>query len=132
MNVIAEIAGRSVLLRSLADIQRALDVQTLLAKADLLQAKKQGRPVPPIYKSGVRYQREPIGGETWLLPSEAWRARKADCEDLATWRAAELQLKGQPARATATQVRPGLVHIYVVGRGGKREDPSYRLGMGRP
>lgn len=34
---------------------------------------------PPLYSSGVRYQREPKGVENWQLPAETYQRRFGDC-----------------------------------------------------
>lgn len=85
--------------------------------------------VPPLYQSGVRYQREQRGREDWQTAAEAYARRVADCEDLAAWRAAELRLAGIEARAIVYQAGPRLKHVVVEYPDGRREDPSKRLGM---
>lgn len=112
-----------------AQLQAALDMWTLCARATLLKAQKLGRPIPPLYTAGVRYQRERRGVEGWFLPPQIFSRGQGDCEDLATWRAAELQLRGVRARAIVYRAKPGLWHVVVQLPGGKREDPSKRLGM---
>lgn len=130
MHVVAEIGGKRIALRSLADVQQALDRQQLRHQAQLLRARKEGLPLPPLYQAGVRYRPEPLGREHWQDPEETVRLGYGDCEDLAPWRAAELTLAGVPARATAVRGGPRTVHVIVVRRAdGLREDPSYRLGM---
>lgn len=90
--------------------------------------------VPLLYESGVRYEEEPPGQEDWQdIPTCLWR-KVGDCEDLACWRAAELQVRfGIKAVPTFTwQERPNgsyLYHITVQLPDGKIEDPSRRLGM---
>jgi len=93
---------------------------------------------PALYQSGVVYQREPPGREDWQDIPTTIERRNGDCEDLATWRAAELQAKGVRARAIAMPrpmvVGPGrelgtLWHIVVVHPNGSIEDPSRLLGM---
>lgn len=85
---------------------------------------------PPLYRSGVRYQRERSGAERWQVLPELLAARRGDCEDLATARAAELQVAGDAgAHAVAKKIRPGLWHIVVRHGDGRIEDPSKRLGM---
>ncbi|SRR6266508_2497041 len=93
---------------------------------------------PPLYKSGVVYQREPPGQEDWQDIPTTLRRRNGDCEDLACWRAAELQVRKWPAIAFG-RARPMLVpgqrepgtlwHIQVLHPTGVVEDPSRRLGM---
>lgn len=47
----------------------------------------------PLYRSGVRYMREPRGAENWQNVEQLERTKRGDCEDLASARAAELQGK---------------------------------------
>jgi hypothetical protein len=113
------------------DLSLALDAVTAWNWAALRVA-----PLPPIYESGVRYQREPVcrtGGrehicEEWLTAHEAFRRGVADCDDLGPWRAADLRMLGEAARAIPKRVRPGW-HIVVRRGDGTIDDPSARLGM---
>jgi hypothetical protein len=107
-----------------------------------------GRPLPTIYdafRAGkLRYARErewifvrsgvmrAVGREDWIDAVEALRIGKADCEDLACWRAAELRNLGMPARVVfSVRRRPKgrLFHIVVERGDGQLEDPSRALGM---
>lgn len=99
-----------------------------VANALLPTAQRQARGLPALYRSGVRYRREPRGSERWLLPREVRARGFGDCEDLALWRAAELRNAGVPARVKVIAVRPGLFHAVVQTPAGI-EDPSKRLGM---
>ena len=85
---------------------------------------------PPIYQSGVRYQREEPGRERWQTALECYRSKKADCEDLAAFLAASHRLVGIESKPVVRQVRPGLKHVVVQLPDGSIEDPSKRLGMG--
>ena len=59
----------------------------------LLAALRSGRPVPPLYSPNfVRYKLEPPGREWWQNVADNVSERKADCEDLATHRTAELRV----------------------------------------
>lgn len=89
---------------------------------------------PRLYESRVRYRREPRGSERWRTIPTVLAAGYGDCEDLACYRAAELQEAGERARAVNTH-RAGvggsmLYHIRVQREDGSIEDPSRRLGMG--
>jgi hypothetical protein len=92
--------------------------------------------LPPLYQAGVVYTREPLGAdERWQDCYSTWQRKRGDCEDLACWLAAELQVKGEEARAFATG-RPGptggsLYHIRVKTPRGIY-DPSRVLGMLAP
>lgn len=92
--------------------------------------------VPPLYSAGVRYKRENYQGihpEDWRDCLEVVRRGGGDCEDLACYRAAELRMQGEPARAMfverETPAGGRLFHIVVQRRGGRLEDPSRQLGM---
>ena len=86
---------------------------------------------PPLYRAGVRYKREQPGKEQWQTAREVYRAGFGDCEDLAAWRAAELRLKGEAARAVVVRVGPRQFHAIVKRANGQYEDPSRKLGMGK-
>ena len=105
------------------------------------------RPYPPLYESGVRYQREP-GTEEWLDIPSIIETGCGDCEDLACWLVAEKRLKGQHAgpyvryrnhngvfhyhalvmnyRRVLDQTADGVVERYLPAG---IEDPSRKLGM---
>lgn len=86
--------------------------------------------LPPLYHAGVIYQREPRGRERWQLAPQTYEAGVGDCEDLATWRAAELRLAGVDARPYVYRSGPRQLHVVVATPDGI-EDPSRVLGMGR-
>jgi hypothetical protein len=87
---------------------------------------------PKLYTSGVRYRAEQPGRERWLRVDEVLKLGYGDCEDLATWRAAELRLfLGVPARAGAYRSGKKRFHSIVIYPDGTIEDPSRRLGMRR-
>lgn len=84
-------------------LNAALEGLVLLNVTMLIAALLAGRPVPPLYVSGVRYGRERHGREWWQTVadnfSELDRAKQdsklkseTDCEDLASARAAELRV----------------------------------------
>lgn len=87
----------------------------------------------PLYKARVRYKRED-GTEVWKSIPAIIKDGHGDCEDLASWRVAELRVKGIAADTGILHQRKGnfsLYHIIVVYPDGKVEDPSKKLGMGR-
>ena len=86
--------------------------------------------LPPLYHAGVRYQREPRGRERWQLAPQTYADGVGDCEDLATWRAAELRLAGVDARPVVYRAGRRQLHVVVATPDGY-EDPSRVLGMGR-
>jgi len=85
------------------------------------------QPLPELYKSGVRYSREP-GTEAWLSATDVLSHKRADCEDLACYRAAELRVRGERATAIPIRWAHGW-HIVVRRANGELEDPSVELGM---
>lgn len=112
----------------------------VLTKINLLYLKTHPA-TPPLYRSQVRYQREPPGREEWRAIPQVLRDGHGDCEDLACWRAAELLAQGIGAEAFVTyreKVVDGrvkrLYHVRVRFRRPNgsmtTEDPSRRLGMG--
>lgn len=89
---------------------------------------------PSIYDAGVIYKEEPPGREDWQDIPTSLRRKDMDCEDAATWRAAELSVRqGIDARPTFTwKQRPSgafLYHIQTTYPDGRVEDPSRTLGM---
>lgn len=69
--------------------------------------------------------------ERWQLPSETRARGGGDCEDLASWRCAELRLQGRSCRVVVKRTGPTVLHAVVELEDGQIEDPSKRLGMGR-
>jgi len=86
---------------------------------------------PPLYESGIRYVKEPRGRENWQTAEDLLRAKEGDCEDLASYRAAELQLRGEMATAHVIKSAPRRYHAVVLRGDGSIEDPSLHLGMKR-
>lgn len=86
--------------------------------------------LPPLYRSGVRYQREQ-GSENWLTPTQVLGAGIADCEDLAAYRVGELRASGvdPQARIVIERTGPRTLHAIVMRGDGTIEDPSRQLGM---
>ena len=113
-------------LRDGLDILNALDALTLWNVAYL----RRHPGMPALYEASVSYARETRPREDWLPVPLVYRRGEGDCEDLACWRAAELQLRGIAARAIPHRSSTGW-HIVVLLPGGRIEDPSAELGMGR-
>lgn len=111
---------------SVADLYRLLD--RLLAEN--LRELREHPEIPPIYESGVRYQREEPGHEEWQPILVTLSRGYGDCEDLASWRLAELHHTGEDRRAKIGLLQRGnTFHVVVVRWNGQTEDPSRRLGM---
>lgn len=113
-----------------------LDTLTRWNVATMALARGVGLEVPPLYSGRLRYIEEDytsVHPEDWLDWLEVNRQGGGDCEDLACYRAAELRLAGEPARAVFHR-RPlpsgrTLFHIFVQRGDGSLEDPSRILGM---
>ena len=137
--------------------QTTLELLQVLARHNArLMAQHPGFPL--LYRSGVVYRREPT--EEWLDAGQVIDRGEGDCEDLASWRAAELVARGWKALRPGdggyalakrlqldtleahpflrTRQLPGkrkLYHCvtrYRVGPHWYRDDPSARLGMYGP
>lgn len=109
-----------------------------------------GEPIPPLYRSGIVYAEDGAGREDWRdIPAIIARG-SGDCDNIVSWRVAELQEAGIPAVPVIKwqhlphdiAVRLGypgdkiskaglwLVHCCVRWPDGTIEDPSKELGMG--
>lgn len=90
---------------------------------------------PDLYKSGVVYARE-AGTEDWAGIKMIRRIGRGDCEDLGSWRVAELRERRKEAAKPRVKFRniEGFwhYHIQVTRANGKVEDPSRILGMNTP
>lgn len=121
----------------------------------LREAIRQGNPIPPLYRSGVRYERERGPSEEFADVLTVLKRGWGDCDDLVGWRVAELleagfaadvriycrdREPGKPDYSMHAQVRHGRFcrcARWRVGVGicrgeharGKIEDPSRRLGL---
>lgn len=89
--------------------------------------------IPPLYRSGVRYMREPKGRETFRDLYVTLAHKGGDCAHLAAWRVAELQEGGENATLriqwVTTRRGPRIFHVLVRRGNGTIEDPSKLLGM---
>lgn len=90
---------------------------------------------PLLYQSGVRYSQE-CRDEQWQDIPVTLKRGYADCEDLATYRVAELRVRFGERRAKVflkhhySPLRDHYTyHVMVRRANGKIEDPSRRLGM---
>lgn len=100
-----------------------------LALANFAQMRAGDR-FPSIYRSGIRYRREPAGQERWQTARALLQSGFGDCEDLAAYHVAWLWSRGErKARPIVRKIRPGLEHALVRRADGRIEDPSARLGM---
>lgn len=127
----APLFGEPAVRRQSEDIMRLL--LEALTRADEMFLAVNPR-APSLYGSGVVYRRETIGVELWQGIEECLRLGYGDCEDLASWRAAELRRQGIAARADFSVQQHGdllVYHIFVLHPNGTKEDPSKLLGMGK-
>ena len=87
------------------------------------------------YRRGlVRYQTEEPGDERWMDIPTALQAKRIDCEDIACWRAAEVNVRYRIQAVpffTCRTLDNGMLlcHIKVRYPNGREEDPSRVLGM---
>ena len=84
--------------------------------------------VGPLYRSGVRFQEEPKGIETFVDALTCKRRGHGDCAHLAAWRCAELQNAGEKADLRIKWKHP-VYHVQVRRQNRRIEDPSRALGM---
>jgi hypothetical protein len=114
----------------------AIFVRSLLAALVLVDylAIMSDPSVPSLYRSGVRFKREPKGTESFVDLYEVLKNGGGDCAHLAAWRCAELRAKGERATLRVTwQVDPKknlrVFHVVVRREDQSVEDPSALLGM---
>lgn len=112
------------------ELKVALEALTTIDKNEIVWYR-----LPPLYESGIRYRREfclapgvPETCERWLSARQLYTEKFGDCDDIATYRAAELQLQGETAVAFPRRSPAGW-HILVRRGDGSVEDPSKVLGM---
>ncbi len=99
--------------------------------------------LPPLHRSGVRYQPEPTYGqgfEDFALPFLTNARKHGDCDDLVMWRLAELMRSGEDATCRCEWVGPRM-HVLVrrssrpfvllESPSGREEDPSISFGAFR-
>jgi len=89
---------------------------------------------PPLYQSGVRYADQTLGDDKWRDIPRLLSIGEGACEDLASWRCAELHLIGERRAYIDVDTYPVpdgriVYHVVVVRASGAREDPSAMLGM---
>ena len=103
----------------------ALEAHAWLCQRQLARLK-----LPPLYRSGVRYQRG-RREDAWRTPQQVLELGGGHCPDLACWRVAELRLSGEDPQATVMVRRGGraMGHVVVRRGDGTQEDPSRVLGM---
>lgn len=113
-----------------AALGHALEALTISNQAFLRQHPEAPHP----YKSGVRFEREPIGVERWQGIRRLLQSKRGDCEDIAAYKAAwDREREGKPARAqiiARRKVGDLLVYHIGVSTNGQLQDPSRVLGMG--
>lgn len=118
LHVDIDVAGEPRKLRALLEGLVALNVEIMDEQA------RRGRPLPPLYDAGVRYEKE-RGTEHWQPADELLRSSAGDCEDLSGYRAAELRRLGEPASVDVVPAsRRGSYHAIVRRANGEVEDPS--------
>jgi hypothetical protein len=119
------------------DLRTALRAATLIARYEIERYNL--RPLYELYRLGmVRYRWPevcnapgvPGACERFLSPRQALiEGGNVDCDDVAPWRAGELQLRGVPAEAIPIEAPQIGWHCVVESGSGLTEDPSKVLGM---
>lgn len=107
----------------------ALEAATRLAQHDIASGE-----IPPIedaIKSGIAWQEEPPGQESFDKPSTVLERGWGDCDDLAPWLAAEMRETDFDPGASAIAIPsgPNTWHAIVKGSDGEHYDPSVWAGM---
>lgn len=111
----------------LDNAQDLVEVLNALTNINMRQIRELG--LPPLYASGVVYERE-TPREEWLTYSQLLERGAGDCEDLAAVLAAELRLRGVAAYPAIVPNGGGGLHAVVWRDDLQRyEDPSKVLGM---
>ncbi len=71
--------------------------------------------LPPLYRSGIRFQREPehgTGNEDFALPKTCFDQKWGDCDDLCIYRIWELRCAGELATCAAAFIE-NQIHVRV-------------------
>jgi hypothetical protein len=113
---------------SVVSIYAALEKFRRAAEADAA-----GRTLPPMERSGIRYERERRGNlqpEKWQIPTTLLRSKRGDCEDIAMYEAVRLSQAGIRATVILQPQGAGLFHAVVQLPNGKIYDPCLGVGMG--
>jgi hypothetical protein len=104
---------------------------TLLLVPEAVADIRKGK-LPPLYRSGVKYNKQNPQACAFRMPSDVKKRRNGDCKQLVLWRLAELAASGEKAtpRVMWLNDRKGLqAHILIRRADGDLEDPSVNLGM---
>lgn len=121
------------IVRRKVDLPEARRIGARVIRENMRQIRRaaaRGAPLPSLYASGVRYQRE--RADLWLTIEEIIARGWDDCEGLAFWRVAELRVLTVPAKAVfRLHPEEGLIHVGVKWPPPRprTEDPSRLLGM---
>jgi hypothetical protein len=115
------------------NIQYLREMVEMLARIDLVyltRARKMGRAVPTLYRSGVRYGRVDL----WEDIPTFYESHIADCKNLTPALLAEKRLRGMqcaPAFRWVENADGSVDYHILVQEGTAFEDPSLILGMGK-
>ena len=102
-----------------------------------LEFLKRNPGFPSLFETGVYYKREPVGQENWKDIPTTLEDSHGDCEDLASWLAAEYIMSNTKANAyvylakETPRVKTYHVVVKYLDSNGKTQyiDPSAMLGM---
>lgn len=122
---------------TLRGVRIALAAATTANVELMREWRRIGRRIPHPYHAGIRYIRQPgnIGRgdkqERFRLFDAVLKRGGGDCDQLCCYLAAYLQVLGEHATAIP-KWSPGVgMHVRVRRAGGRMEDPSRKLGMGK-
>jgi hypothetical protein len=118
-----------------AEKVRAANEICELIEIALPRAQREAKKLPPLYKAGVRYIKQPPQACAFRPPLDVAERKGGDCKQLVLWRIAELRNAGVKAtpRIIWLSGKDGLrAHAQVRLPDGTIEDPSITLGMKKP
>jgi hypothetical protein len=110
-------------------IEIAIEGLTALSAWEVRRARREGRPYPPLYESGIVYRKEnpgvPAHPEDWQTIDRLYMTKAGDCEDVSNVRAAQLRDDGDEGAHVEIVRNPSGSYHAIVRRGdGELEDPS--------
>lgn len=121
------VRGYSNVSNKLAEYHRLIES---LVSRNMVYLKNNPK-TPLLYSSGVVYASE-FTQQEWQDIPRTLKLKHGDCEDLASWRIAELRIQGinaKPHIIWNAVNNAFYFHVQVKHPDGSMEDPSVRLGM---
>lgn len=99
------------------------------------RAMSEVRGLPPLYKSGVKYQTQDPRAVAMRYPRDVYERKHGDCKQLVLWRIAEHRVGGvnaKPRIIWLAEKNELVAHALIRLPDETTEDPSYNLGMKTP